>query len=175
MRVVAGTLKGRNFDSPHSERTHPMSDKMRGAIFNILGDIEGLTVLDAFSGSGALSFEAASRGASKVVAIEIDQRVFNNVRFNVAKLGLEKVILPVKANNSVWSDNNPHSVYDIVLCDPPYDAVRMENIEKMAKHISSQGVLVLSLPSSENTPVIKDLDVVQHKKYGDAQLIFYKS
>jgi 16S rRNA G966 N2-methylase RsmD len=53
MRVIAGSLGGRPFESPHGHRTHPMSEKVRGAIFGILGDIEGLTVLDIFAGSGA--------------------------------------------------------------------------------------------------------------------------
>ena len=53
MRVISGWLGGRIFESPHGHRTHPMSDKIRGAVFGVLGDIKGLTVLDAFAGSGA--------------------------------------------------------------------------------------------------------------------------
>ena len=68
MRIIAGTLKGQQFQTPHSHKTHPMGDKIRGALFNVLGDIEGLSFLDAFSGSGALAFEAASRGAASVLA-----------------------------------------------------------------------------------------------------------
>ena len=60
MRIIAGTLGGRNFDSK-SQATHPMSEKMRGALFNVLGDIDGLKVLDCFAGSGAIGFEAISR------------------------------------------------------------------------------------------------------------------
>ena len=70
MRVIAGRLRGRQFKSPPGRRSHPMSEKMRGALFNVLGDIEGLTLLDAFSGSGAISFEAISRGARSVQAVE---------------------------------------------------------------------------------------------------------
>ena len=69
MRVIAGRLGGRLFDSPHTRRTHPMSDKARGALFNMLGDIEGMHVLDPFAGTGALSFEAISRGAASALAI----------------------------------------------------------------------------------------------------------
>jgi 16S rRNA (guanine966-N2)-methyltransferase len=74
MRVIAGFLGGRNFDSPGGHRTHPMSDKVRGAVFGVLGDIKGLSVLDAFAGSGALSIEAVSRGAKYAVAIDVDKR-----------------------------------------------------------------------------------------------------
>ena len=65
MKVVAGSRGGRNFASPHNNRTHPMSDKVRGALFNALGDLDGLSVLDAYAGSGACSLEAASRGAAE--------------------------------------------------------------------------------------------------------------
>ena len=64
MRIIAGSLGGRVFKAPSGHRTHPMSEKIRGAIFNALGDISDLTVLDAFTGSGALCFEAVSRGVA---------------------------------------------------------------------------------------------------------------
>ena len=70
MRIIAGDLKGREFKSPRGRTTRPMSEKTRGALFNTLGDIEGLSVLDGFAGSGALVFEAISRGAVSALAIE---------------------------------------------------------------------------------------------------------
>nr|MBP9820948.1 RsmD family RNA methyltransferase [Candidatus Saccharibacteria bacterium] len=60
MRIIAGFLGGRLIESPHNNKTHPMSEKMRGALFNSLGDINGLTFLDAFAGTGACGFEAIS-------------------------------------------------------------------------------------------------------------------
>lgn len=63
LRVISGSLGGRLINSPPGNKTHPMSEKMRGAIFNILGNIEGLDVLDAYSGSGAIALEAISRKA----------------------------------------------------------------------------------------------------------------
>jgi len=71
VRIIAGYLSGRQFNSPRSNRTHPMSDKARGGLFNSLGDISGLSLLDAFAGSGALSFEAISRGTASSVAVDI--------------------------------------------------------------------------------------------------------
>jgi 16S rRNA (guanine966-N2)-methyltransferase len=73
LRVIAGELGGRFFDSPDSDATHPMSERMRGSLFNILGDIKGKTILDAFAGSGALSFEAVSRGAVHALTLEKDK------------------------------------------------------------------------------------------------------
>ena len=70
MRIISGVLGGRVFKAPNGNKTHPMSEKIRGAMFNSLGDISGLTVLDAFSGSGAVAIEAFSRGAEHVVAVD---------------------------------------------------------------------------------------------------------
>ncbi|HKX24038.1 MAG TPA: RsmD family RNA methyltransferase, partial [Candidatus Saccharimonadales bacterium] len=83
MRVIAGELGGRFFAGPDSTATHPMAERVRGAMFNALGDIEGLTVLDAFAGSGALAFEAISRGAKSVVVVERDKRAQRIIAENI--------------------------------------------------------------------------------------------
>src|SRR3954470_23836038 len=98
MRIIAGQLKGQQFQAPHGHKTHPMSDKMRGALFNVLGDIEGLTFLDAFAGSGALAFEAASRGAKAVTAIEIDNSAHKTIGQNIKALHISTQVKAVKAN-----------------------------------------------------------------------------
>src|SRR5688500_6254990 len=106
MRIITGYLGGRNFNSPRGHRTHPMSDKARGALFNALGDIEGLTVLDAFAGSGALSFEAISRGAVSATAIDIDKAAYEAIQANVESLGLEDKVTVLRKNIGGWSRNN---------------------------------------------------------------------
>src|SRR5690606_6064291 len=107
----------------NTNNTHPMSEKIRGAVFNMLGDISGLTVLDAFAGSGALSFEAISRGAKSAVMIELDKKAVSTIHENIQILGLEDSASVVNRNIKGWSSNNQSLKYDIVICDPPYDAV----------------------------------------------------
>src|SRR4051812_48975580 len=114
MRVIAGRLGGRNFESPKTQRTHPMSDKIRGALFNSLGDLSGLTVLDAFAGSGACSIEAVSRGAAEVLAIDIDPEAVKTIAANVRTLDLEDVITIRRKNISGWSRNNQARQYNVV-------------------------------------------------------------
>src|SRR5687768_2848338 len=70
IRLIAGEFGGRYLDSPDTGRTHPMGERIRSALFNILGDIEGTLVLDAFAGTGSLGLEALSRGAAKVTFVE---------------------------------------------------------------------------------------------------------
>src|SRR5689334_12491083 len=114
MRIVAGSLGGRNFKSPSGHATHPMSEKMRGALFNSLTDISGLTILDPFAGSGALSFEAISRGAASAVIIERDRSAQRIIQENIVSLGLEPQASLVTANAHGWLRNN-RETFDLIL------------------------------------------------------------
>jgi 16S rRNA (guanine966-N2)-methyltransferase len=174
MRIIAGSLGGRNFDSPNTHRTHPMGDKIRGALFNALGDIEGLSVLDAFAGSGALSFEAISRGAASALALEIDKDAYLTVVRNIETLDLKEQVTVLRKNASGWSRNNQHKTFDIVLADPPYNDIRPDLLQKLAQQLKPNGVFVLSWPGGEKVRDFDGLEQISAKQYGDAQLIFYR-
>jgi 16S rRNA (guanine966-N2)-methyltransferase len=175
MRVVAGNLGGRNFEAPPGHRTHPMSDKVRGALFNILGDIGGLTVLDAFAGSGALSIEAISQGAASAAAIDIDKGANKTLVKSVHDLGLEGRIKVIRANAGGWSDNNPDTRFDLVFCDPPYDNINESLLQKLAAHTKPGGVVVYSLPPNSDFSLSTiNYQLLTIKRYGDAQLVFYR-
>lgn len=173
MRIIAGGLKGREFKSPRGNKTHPMSDKVRGALFNVLGDISGLSFLDAFAGSGALSFEAVSRGAASAIAIDNDKNAAKTVAENIKALGLENV-KSIQAGASSWSENNQDKQFDIVLLDPPYDDLQINLLEKLAdRHVKPDGLAVLSFAGKIEPPDL-GIEVVANKNYGDSQLIFYR-
>src|SRR3990167_8850630 len=121
MRVIAGFLGGRVFESPHGHRTHPMSEKMRGAIFGVLGDIKQLRVLDVFSGSGAVAIEAISRGAKYAVAIDVDKKAYDIIKKNIISLGLTDRVKAVRAYFNAWSTRHQAQKFDIIFADPPYD------------------------------------------------------
>lgn len=174
MRIIAGHLKGREFKTPHGHKTHPMSDKVRGALFNVLGDIEGLTFLDAFAGSGALAFEAASRGAKLITAIDKDSSAHKTLEQNVKQLGI-KCIKVTKANIGGWSLHNMQKQFDIVLLDPPYDEIKTNLLQKLIKrHLKPGGLTVLSYPGNTKPPEFENSEVAVDKNYGDAQLVFYR-
>lgn len=174
MRIIAGWLGGRNFQSPHGHRTHPMSDKMRGAIFGALGDIKGLTVLDVFAGSGALSLEAISRGAHSAVAIEVDKGAHAIIQQNARELGIEDRLKATRAFFNAWSGRNQHTTFDLVLADPPYDDLPYRDLKFLSRHLSETGTLVLSWPGKARLEHFEGLEIVKNKSYGDAQLVFYQ-
>jgi 16S rRNA (guanine966-N2)-methyltransferase len=176
MRIIGGNLKGREIKSPHGHKTHPMSEKMKAALFNILGDIEGLTFLDAFAGTGALAFEAASRGASFVMVVEKDRAVFEAAEQSVKMLRLNKTVHATRAHIAGWSVRNiEKDKYDILLLDPPYDDLQLSLIQKLIKrHIKPGGLAVLSYPGKAEVPEFVGVKIVENKNYGDAQLVFYR-
>lgn len=175
MRVIAGTLGGRTFASPHGHRTHPMSEKARGALFGALGDISGLTVLDPFAGSGALSIEALSRGAASAVAIDADKSAHRAMTENIEALGLGDQMEAVKAFSGSWSTRHQNDKFDLVLLDPPYDDVPYRDVEqRLPRHLADNGTLVLSWAGRARLPIFAGLKIVLQKDYGDAQLVFYQ-
>lgn len=174
MRIIAGSLGGRTFDSPSSPKTHPMSDKIRGAMFGVLGDIEGLSALDAFSGSGALSFEAISRGVAHVTAIELDKDAYHTITSNAQQLGVENLLTVLRKNTAAWTRRNQDKTYDLVLADPPYDDIRPDILQRLSQQTKPNGLFVLSWPGSEPVRDFAGVTQVSTKKYGDAQLVFYR-
>lgn len=151
-----------------------MSDKIRGALFNMLGDLEGLTVLDSFAGSGALSFEAVSRGAASALAIEADRSAQKAIAENIRTLELTNSVRLIKASANAWLQTAQAATFDIVLCDPPYDDLQLNLIQRLASAVKPGGLLVLSAPGSLPSPDIAGLNAVEQRNYGDAQLIFYR-
>ncbi len=173
MRIIAGKLGGRLFEAPHGHRTHPMGDKIRGALFNTLGDITGLTVLDAFAGSGAISFEAISRGAASSTAIESDKGAQKAIVRNIEALGLDEQVQLVRAFVISYV-RRIHDEFDIVVADPPYDDVQYKALEILPKYVKPGGIIVYSLPPTARLMLPDTFELVAQKNYGDATLHFYR-
>lgn len=174
MRIIAGEFSGRQIATPSGHRTHPMSEKVRGAIFNMLGDIEGLTVLDAFSGSGALSLEAISRGAKSVQAIEADKKAHQTIVRNIVAFDLSDKVKVTKAFSGSWSTRHESAKFDVVLLDPPFNQPPFRDLKRMPRHLKNKGILVLSWPSKADWYPFIGLKLVKSKHYGDSALHYYK-
>lgn len=148
---------------------------MRGALFNMLGDLSGLNILDAFAGSGALAFEAISRGADSVVAIDTDRAAQQTIERNIHQLGLAKKVTLISAGAGSWLSTSPGQVFDVVLCDPPYDELQLNLIARLKDVVRPDGgLLVLSWPGGQELPKIEGLELIEERNYGDSSLGFFR-
>lgn len=151
-----------------------MGDKIRGGLFNVLGDVEGLRFLDAFAGSGAIGFEALSRGAASVTGIERDRQAQKIIVENIEALGLAGAYKLVTAPVFTWAQAQKPSAFDVIVADPPYDDTQIGAINALVPLLSDSGVLVVSWPKGASLPDLQ-LKLVVAKQYGDAQLGFYRA
>src|SRR5947208_1570068 len=121
MRIIAGTNRGRRLVTPKGLDTRPTGDRVREAAFNLIGPLDGATVLDVFAGSGAMGLEALSRGAAGVVFVESDRAATHAIEQNLDKLRLRGTVLREDALRALRSEAQAGRRYDLVLVDPPYE------------------------------------------------------
>ncbi len=172
MRIIAGEFKSRIIKDTSSRVTHPMSEKIRGALFNSIGDITGVTFLDAFAGTGALAIEALSRGAIGVHAIEINPDSFEVLKSNRDLVTTEDKLQVHRANVKSWLKNQQDD-FEVVVADPPYEAVSETTLEVIASYVAPGGLLIVSLPPAEYLK-FKKTKIIEEKRYGNAKLVFYR-
>ena len=124
MRIVAGTRRGARIHTGRAERFRPTSDRVREALFAILGDrVEGAAVLDLCAGSGALGFEALSRGAEEALFVEKNRRVAGWIARNARDLRFEERATIVTREALRFLDRDRRAArFDLVFADPPYGA-----------------------------------------------------
>ena len=121
LRIIGGLWRSRVLRFPDSEGLRPTPDRVRETLFNWLGQrLDGLSCLDLFAGSGALGFEACSRGASRVVLVERDRAVASQLRRTAQDLGGDATEV-IQADALEWLARDP-SRFDVVFLDPPYAA-----------------------------------------------------
>lgn len=122
LRVIAGEFGGRRIAAPPGRSTRPTADRVREAIFSIIGPVGGLDVLDLFAGSGALGIEALSRGARSATFVESDHRALGAIRQNLAVLGLADRGRVVGADwrQALARERTAGMTFGLCLIDPPY-------------------------------------------------------
>jgi len=172
MRIIAGEFKSRIIKSPKGHRTHPMSEKIRGALFNSLGDISGKSFLDAYAGSGSVAIEALSRGAIGVHAVDISNRAYEILQANRDLITNDSRLKVHRANTKTWL-KNVDRYFDIIVADPPYDNVSLSALEVVATYLTPGGIFIVSLPHAEHFSM-NGLEKLDEKRYGNAKLVFYK-
>jgi 16S rRNA (guanine966-N2)-methyltransferase len=179
MRVIAGRLGGRRLSAPPGRATRPTSDRVREALFSMLGPIDGVSVLDLFAGTGALGIEALSRGASKALFVERNAAAVATLKGNLARLELAEPLVRVKvgdALSALRSARRAGETYDLVFVDPPYSQLRDSERELSAllPTVLAPGARVV-VESDRRAPAELPLAVAQHKRYGDTTITIHRT
>jgi 16S rRNA (guanine966-N2)-methyltransferase len=174
VRIISGIYGGRNIEGSGTDRTHPMGERIRNALFNKIGDeIKDAVVLDAFAGSGALGLEALSRGAKNVVLIERDRVAQTIIQKNIELLGAKEGAKLIKGSVAPVIDTFQHR-FDIIFADPPYHDTQLSTVKKLFTLLKPNGLMVLSYPGRGETPTGAEVVVVDNRSYGNACLTFYR-
>jgi len=169
MRVVAGRYGGRRLTAPRGRDVRPTSDRVREALFAILGDVAGERVLDLFAGSGALGIEALSRGAAAATFVDRAPAAVRAVGANLAALGIgDATVVRREARAFLRDAARDGHLYDLVFLDPPYreaDAVGAALAEPLGAVLAPAARVVSE--SDRRAPVPLPLPLRDERRYGD--------
>lgn len=177
MRIVAGEWGGRPLRGPKNDATRPTSDRLREALFSILGDIEGWEVLDLFAGTGAVGLEALSRGAARAVSVESGRPALAILRENVRTLGAEDRSR-IEAKDVARFVEVCTLSFDLVFADPPYAQAAQVGAElapQMARLVRPGGRWILE--QSRRDPEPEPIDGFEGpvlRTYGEARIALFE-
>ena len=172
MRIVAGSRRGHRIDAPKGVVTRPTGDRVREALFSIVGPVEDARVLDLFAGSGALGLEALSRGASSCVFVERDRQAARVIQANLEKLRLTGAVVVVRDVAVALREERDRSRrYDLVLADPPYEdwAAHEAGLAELLPLVLADDALVVVETSGRVEPQLP-LDLITTRRYGSARI-----
>ena len=176
LRLIAGRYGGRALDAPSGTRTHPMSERVRNALFNsIAADLDGAVVLDAFAGTGALGLEALSRGAAQVTFVERDRVARSCINNNITTLDVEKQTTVIGSSVTSWIESRRDDAkFDIIFADPPYHDEQFSTVRRLFALLKPGALMVLSHTGRGEVPIQDEIVVVDNRSYGTAHLTFFR-
>lgn len=175
IRVIGGLYGGRTLFAPNNRRTHPMSERIRNALFNSLtGQMDGAEVLDVYAGTGAIGLEALSRGAKSVTFVDKDRAAQRYIARNVASLQVEDQTTIIRTTVSSWLGTKNPQLFDIIFADPPYWDTQFSTVIRVFELLKPGGLMVLSHPGKTEVPTERGIVVVDNRSYGNAHLTFYR-
>ena len=175
MRIVAGSRKGHRIEAPKGVVTRPTGDRVREAVFSIVGPVEEARVLDLFAGSGALGLESLSRGASSCVFVERDRRAARVIQSNLEKLRLTGAVVVTRdVAAALREERDRGRLYDLVLADPPYEdwAGHETVLAEVLPSVLADDALVV-VETSERVEPDLALDLVTTRRYGSARITVF--
>lgn len=177
MRIISGKYKGRKIVAPFGIR--PTQNKVRKALFDILGDIEGVSFLELFAGSGAISFEALSRGASDLTLVESNGECLAAIKKNIGSLGLKICNLyTLEIEDAIKVLFKAKKKFGIIFMDPPYyKGLAKKTLQTLEAYdiLAPNGFVVVQHFRRDDLPEqTANLILIKEAKYGDTTLTFYR-
>jgi 16S rRNA (guanine966-N2)-methyltransferase len=175
MRVIAGQYRGRRLQAPAGTNTRPTADRVREALFSILGDrVAQARVLDLFAGAGTLGLEALSRGASTATFVESAPRALAALKANVDALGADAEVVRGDALRWLRGASAGARQYDLVFLDPPYRraAELGEELSGILPPVLAPGALVIA-ESDRRAPLELNITATDERRYGDTLIRFH--
>ena len=170
MRIVAGSRKGHSIQAPKRADTRPTSDRVREAAFNLIGPLDGASVLDLYAGSGALGLEALSRGAARAVFVEADPAACRTIERNLDKLGLRG---EVRCGDVLPAIANERRRFDLVFADPPYDERDHRALARYLPSLLADDGLVVFETAAKDEPELP-LTKRTSRRYGAARITLFE-
>ena len=178
MRVISGIARGVQLKTPEGLQTRPTADRVKEAMFSILQfDIPGTRVLDLFGGTGQLGIEALSRGAKSAVFVDAGERACDLIKENLKRCKMEGIGKVFRVDYLKYLENC-HETFDIILLDPPYAEVFLENALKKLSEIDilrTGGIIVAERPAEKELSLeIPGFTRSKDYKYGKTLLTLYR-
>jgi 16S rRNA (guanine966-N2)-methyltransferase len=174
-RVVAGAHNGRRLAAPRGAATRPTADRVREALFNLLGPVEGLRAIDLYAGSGAFGIEALSRGAAEVTLVDSDAAAVRVIRENLDRIREEEPkIVRSDASSFLRAAARRGEHWDLAFCDPPYRLAPRLGAElgRLLPAVLEPQARV-ACESSSRQPLVLALPLQKERRYGDTLISIY--
>ncbi len=179
MRIISGRLRGRKLKAPRGLATRPVLARVREALFNVLGDIRGLRVLDLFAGTGAIGIEALSRGAESLVLIDKGYKQFRAIHENLSLCGEDALVIRSDVSKALRKLQGEGRIFDFIFADPPYEkGLAQKAIVSVFDFglLSVTGMMAVTVRFNEEIPQKKEkYEIVFDRRYGDTRLVIYKN
>jgi 16S rRNA (guanine966-N2)-methyltransferase len=179
-RIISGEAKGQHLKSVPGNITRPITDKVKEALFNILGtNIVESYFLDLFGGTGSVGLEALSRGAEYVLFIDIHHAAYKTIKTNLENLKFEQFADVLNQDAIKYLDNLPSRAFDYIFVAPPqYKDIWKKTLSKLDTHIGwlhPDGLVIVQIDilEYENIP-LNHLEETNQRRYGDTLLVFYR-
>lgn len=180
IRVIAGVAKGRKLKLVPGDSTRPVMDRVKEALFNILGvGVQGSTWLDLFAGTGSVGIEALSRGAKRALFIDTDRAAIRTVQENLALTRLAERAEVLRADALVYLQRPRPPAFEYIYVAPPqYQGIWRETLLRLDQnpaHIEPDGIVVVQIDPVEYEDVpLSELELYDKRTYGNTLLLFFE-